>query len=140
MPIWSYAILGFVAIILAGSAVLRFRSRLIARGRAGENYETFRSAFISDVVSEEVILAVYKKFQNWESDAVRGFPVRASDDIGKIYGMVDDDLDDAVLDVLKQLNRNIPSPAETRNMKPVVTVKDFALFVESCAHGHGNAA
>ncbi len=132
MSTWSFTILGFAAIFLAGNALIRFRSRSIARNRSGDSFQTFRSEFSNDDASEEVILAVYMVFQDWESDAVVDFPVRANDDIGKIYGMVDEDLDDAVLDVIKRLNRHAPSPGEVCNMRPVTTVRDFVLFVDSC--------
>jgi hypothetical protein len=63
---------------------------------------------------------------------VTGFPVRADDDIGRVYGMVDEDLEEAVLGVVAACGRWLPPGEELRRIGPVVTVGDFVRFVQSC--------
>ncbi len=83
------------------------RMRRIAASRPGENFDTFRASFTPEEALPEVLQAAYAKFQEWCA-SVPDFPVRADDDIGSIYGMVDEDLDDALLEALKDCARRLP--------------------------------
>jgi len=132
VPTWAYAVLGLVALVAAGTVWIRVRTRRIAASRPGENFETFRSSFAADDAPVEILQAVYAKYQEWCSDAVAAFPVRAADDIGHIYGMVDEDLEDAVLEVVTGLSRQLPPAEQLRKVQPVVTVRQFVLFVAAC--------
>ena len=132
MPTWAYAVLGFVALIAAGTVWIRVRTRRIAASRPGENFDTFHSSFAADDIPAEILQAIYAECQEWCSDAVAAFPVRAADDISRIYGMVDEDLEYAVLDVVQELDRQLPPAEMLRKVQPVVTVRDFVLFVAAC--------
>jgi hypothetical protein len=144
MPIWATFglvflalivagfVLTFLALIVAGTVQIRRRTRRIAASRPGENLATFCASFGAEEVPQDVLKAVHAKFQEWCSDAVRKFPVRAADDIGSIYGMVDEDLDDALVDVVRSCGRRLPPLGELRHMRSVVTVRDFVLFVSGC--------
>src|SRR5262245_21724174 len=107
MPSWLYFVLGFVALIVALTVWNRVWLRRLATSRIGENYDTFCSSFGTNEIPEDVLRAVYKTFQEWCSGLVAEFPVRAADDIGGIYGMVDEDLDDAVMEVLAECGRKL---------------------------------
>ena len=111
MPTWAYAVLGFVAWVVAGTVWIRVRTRRIAASRPGENFDTFHSSFAADDIPAEILQVVYAECQEWCSDAVAAFPVRAADNISRIYGLVDEDLEYAVLDVVQELDRQLP-PAE----------------------------
>jgi len=132
MLTYLYFVLGFVVLIVVWTIALRVRTRRIAEARAGENYDTFRSSFGADEASQKVLGAVYSTFQKWCLDAVAEFPVRATDDIGVIYGMVNEDLEDAVLEVLTECARRLPPAEQLERMRPIVTVRDFVLFVVAC--------
>ena len=68
------------------------------------------------------------------ADVVADFPVRADDNIVGVYGIVDEDLDDAIRGVLATCGRQLLSDEVFERLGPVVieTVRDFALFVELC--------
>ncbi len=131
MPFWVYAVVGFIALVVVLSVWGRVRTRRIAASRPGENFDTFHSSFAADDIPTEILHAVYAEFQKWCSGVV-AFPVRAADDIGRIYGMVDEDLDDAVIEVVAKLGRQLPSAETLRKVQPVITVRDFVLFVAAC--------
>jgi hypothetical protein len=133
-----YIILGFVILIAVWTACGWVHTRRLAASRSGENFATFRSSFEADEATPDVLWAVYAAFQRWCSDAVTEFPVRDTDDIGAIYGMVDDDLDDAVLEVLADCGRKLPFDEQLRRMRPIITVRDFALFVAACPEKDGS--
>lgn len=132
MPTWAYAVLGFFALIVAGTIGIRLRFRWIASSRPGENFDAFRSSFAEDEAPIEVLSAVYAEFQDWCSDSVAAFPVRAANHIGRTYGMVDEDLDDAVLAVVAELGRRFPPAEQLCKVQPVITVRDFVRFVAAC--------
>jgi hypothetical protein len=125
-------VLGFGVLIAIGTIGIRVRTRQIAASRPGENYEVFRSSFEVGEAPPDVLWAVYATFQEWCSETVAEFPVRAADHIGDIYGMVDEDLDDAVLEVLEECGRRLPPDEQLRQIRPIVTIRDFVLFVVEC--------
>jgi hypothetical protein len=52
--------------------------------------------------------------------------------------MVDEDLDEAVMEVLAECGRRLPPEARLRGMSPIMTVRDFALFVAACPGAEGS--
>jgi hypothetical protein len=124
-----YVVGACIVLLMVGTIWLRVRTRRIAASRPGETFDTFRASFAPDDAEPDVLRAVYEKFQHWNKDAVAAFPVRAEDSIYRIYGMVDEDLDDAILDVLAACRRQL-RPEE--QLRPVVTVRDFVRFVARC--------
>ncbi len=130
MPTCVEYMLGFLVLLVAGSVWIHVRTRRIAASRPGENFDTFRSSFRPDEAPEDLLRIVYATFQ--QSSVVAAFPVRADDDIGDIYGMVDDDLDDTILEVVAGSGRVLPPVEQLRRMRPVVTVRDLVSFITAC--------
>jgi len=130
--VWVYVTGAFLAFLTAGTIWVRVRTRRIAASRAGEDFSNFVASFAPMEAPSREMRAVYAKFQQWCSDAVLAFPVRADDDIARIYGMVGEDLDDAILEVLAECERVLPEQEQLNRMGPVVTVRDFLRFVAAC--------
>lgn len=134
MPTWGYGLIAVaIAIWIAVYAIWQnARVRKMAASRPGENFESFRASFGTDAVPEDILLAVHAKFQGWWSGHVDGFPVRADDRLRDIYGMVGEDLEDAISAVLAECHRRLPP--DNPKLYPVIldTVRDFALFIEAC--------
>jgi hypothetical protein len=62
---------------------------------------------------------------------VYGFKPKPQDELLKVFGLAEEDLDDLVLRILQRCGCRIPSVAETGRMKPVRTVGDlFELVAE----------
>ena len=124
----AWIALGIAAIVLCAMVGRRIRFQNLAAARTGENFGTFRAAFAADDVSDDLLRAVYIAVQEW--CPVEAFPVRADDDIDHFYSIDEYDFDYAVRDVLKRLGREVP-PIE-KLPRPIVTVRDFVLFVTEC--------
>lgn len=60
---------------------------------------------------------------------VEGFKPMPNDDLIRVWGLADEDLDDVVLAILVEQGCRIPSPEETATMPPVRTVADLVAFV-----------
>ena len=136
----AYILIVCAVLLVVGTAWLRVRTRRLAASRPGENFDSFCASFESGKVPPEVLRAVNATFQEWCSDTVPAFPVRADDDIGRIYGMVDEDLDDAVMDTLAACGRQLPVEEQLRRMQPVHTVRDFACLIAACPEARDHSA
>ena len=128
-------------LFLGGTCLLLFgvfmvwhhvRIRRIAAARPGESFETFRASFGEQDVAPEVLRTVYATFQKWWPHSVAAFPVRPDDDLGHVYGIAGEDLDDAVMDAVAACGRRLPPDEQLRGMRPICTVRDLACFVSGC--------
>ncbi|MEA3188675.1 MAG: hypothetical protein QOD99_2505 [Chthoniobacter sp.] len=115
---------GFVFLVFAGTWRIRTRTRKIAAARCGESYQDFALHFSRAAVPTEVVEATFAYFRESMADAVSDFPVRPGDDIARIYGIVDEDLDDAAQEILSRCHRK---PPET--FQPAKTVEDLVYYV-----------
>lgn len=103
------------------------RMRRLAEQRKGETFYHFAAHFIGENVPEEVLRNTYDYFHDW-SGAV-SIPVRATDSIDEIYGISDEDLDEAVEAILTKSKRRLPNEEELENLPLFETVEDIVLFV-----------
>jgi hypothetical protein len=99
----------------------------LAKQRLGQDFFSFQRAFENKPVSERVLKAVYDYFQS--AAPVDKFPVLASDGISDVYGICDEDLDDAFLDIARTVGCRIPEMDEMRQEPPVKTVADLAILL-----------
>lgn len=132
MPTWFYFIVGFFLLITIGTWLSRIRVQRIAALRIGKGFENFCEYFSNRDVPIEVLSIVYKQFQELQSDVVPNFPVQATDNIGSIYGIVNEDFNDIVIEILNKCGRTLPSVEVLEKMRPVVTVEDLVLSVIDC--------
>src|SRR3954470_11046896 len=100
MADWIFLATVLVVLATAATWLFRLRARRIARSRAGESYEDFAAHFVRQGIEDEVIVAVYRYFQRRMRRNVEHFPVRAGDDVTEVYGIIEDDVDDAVEELL----------------------------------------
>lgn len=64
-----------------------------------------------------------------EIAVVDGFPPDPKDDLLKMYGLVDDDLDEMLEEILVRLNYRLPTPEDTHGAEPVNSVEDAVEFL-----------
>lgn len=105
-----------------GEFLMVRRGRHLKRSRAGEGFETFRSSFSDEQVPEEILRYGYRYFQDWKGDP--DFPVRASDSIYGIYGIVDEDFVDMIDHLEAECGSRLPE-----NLTGVKTVGDLVRLL-----------
>jgi hypothetical protein len=125
-------ILVTMALLLTGTIWIRYRTRQIAASRTGEDFDTFRSSFQTAEVPEDILRAVYAVFQQWTSGEVDHFPVRADDNIATIYGMVGEDLERTVLEIIVTCGRHLLPQRDLDHAPLIMTVRDLVLFINMC--------
>jgi hypothetical protein len=120
---------GACAIAFGALAVtnrLRQRRRMSKPG--GHSQADFIASFEGDQIPAELLKVTYEYLRKCLPAA---FPVDPTDDLGKVYGMYEEDLDDAVTTIASAANRSLTSVKETKDSPPVRTVEDLVRFVAS---------
>lgn len=129
MKLWHFVV-GGVAVFLAANLWMHYRQRRLAQVREGQGFNEFAAYFEGEGIPLYRLRDVFIYFQDWQT--VKDFPVSAEDDIGDVYGICDEDLDDAVEDLAKAWRVKLPDPAEARRLPPVRTVADLVRFLAGC--------
>lgn len=99
----------------------------LAQERQGRSICQFARSFDFRNVDTKLIRVVYTGLQSWA--AVPNFPVAASDDLGEVYGIVDDDLDYFAEEIAIQTGRTLIHAENNPFFDHVKTAKDLILFL-----------
>jgi len=110
-----------VAGFLAATGLLRYRDKQRAKMRTGLEFEDFVSYFRGENIPVYKLYEVYNFFQQWQS--VKNFPVLPDDDLYEVYGIVDEDVDDTVIELADRCRAKLPPTFE--GLRPVRTVADI---------------
>src|SRR5215204_564294 len=120
MEIWLL-LSGILGSFLAGNWLLRYREQKIAEMRSGQGFDEFIAYFSREGIPRYKLREVYDYFQNWQT--VKDFPVLPNDDLYKVYGIYDEDVDDAVIELADRWGAKLPPTFE--GLEPVRTVADI---------------
>lgn len=124
MSVWLL-LTGIVASFLAGNSLLRYREKKLADSRRGQGFDDFTAYFSGEDIPRNKLRHVYDFFQRWQS--VKDFPVHPTDDLYKVYGIVEDDVDDAVVELADRWRAKLPPNFE--GLRPVRTVADVVRLL-----------
>ena len=116
---------GVIGVFLAINLYLRFRVREIANSRRGKGFDDFATYFSALGIPRVKLFQVYLYFQDIQP--VKNFPVFPTDDLYKVYGLADDDLDETVVDLAEQWGAVLP--ARLDGLGPVCSVEDLVLLL-----------
>lgn len=126
--VFIYVIAAFIGLVVLGKIVGYIRDYLIRKSRKDDKPEDFTDYFVGEGFSESLVLSVYHHLQ--DCIGPKDFPVRPRDNVAKIYGIVDDDLDDLVVEIA-EANQLVLPLVTGYWQKPVVTVEDLVRFIAS---------
>ena len=118
---------GIAAIFLAGNWALRHREHHVAKMRTGQGFDEFVGYFSGAGIPRDRLREVYEYFQSLQS--VKNFPVQADDDLYKVFGICNEDVDDAVLELAKRWHRKLPASSDLPVEPPVRTVADMVRLL-----------
>jgi hypothetical protein len=127
----SVLIIGLVIAVLFMSAALvsHVSAERMARRRAGEGFSDFAAYFVHRNIPHQILSDTYRYFGQWNAFAGELFPVRPTDNISEVYGCVDEDLEDAVSELLRKSGRRPFTQAEMPQPPRIETVEDFVRYV-----------
>ena len=122
-----------VFVVFSLVVVLRnhYRAKRLARSRRGMGFDDFVAYFSGEQIPRDKLFAVYEYLQKWQT--VEDFPVAATDDLCKVYGMCEEDLDDAAIELAEKWRVNLP--ADYEGVEPVHTVADLVRFLAGLPYG-----
>ena len=121
MKVWLL-ISGGLAVFLAGNGLLRYREYKFAKARTGQGFNEFVAYFSGEDIPLYKLREVYDYFQKLQS--VKDFPVLPTDDLYKVYGICDEDVDDAVVELASRCRVTLPATFE-----PVRTIADVVRLL-----------
>ena len=122
----------FAIITIIGVPLLileHFRFKRLAKGRAGLSICQFVRSFDYRHVDTTIIRAVYEGLQGWTTFGIKQFPVMAADDLAKVYGLEDEDLDDFAERVAQTTRRAWGDLENNPFYGKVTTTQDLVLFL-----------
>ena len=134
MRAWLVILAGFVVIVIAAALVHHYRTQRLAKDRRGIGFDDFAGYFTGAQIPRDKLFVVYEYLQGWQS--VKDFPVLATDDLCKVYGMCDEDLDDAVIDLAEKWH--VVLPTDFAGVQPVHTVADLVRLLASLPFARDN--
>ena len=122
---------GFAVLVLAVALVNHYRAKRLARNRSGMGFDDFVAYFSADRIPRDKLFVVYEYLQRWMS--VEDFPVHATDDLCKVYGICEEDVDDAVIDLAAKWR--VVLPADFEGVGPVHTVAELVRLLAQFPYG-----
>jgi hypothetical protein len=127
----SVLIIGLVIAVLFMSAafVTRIGAGRMARQRAGEGFSDFAAHFVHRNIPHQILSDTYHYFGQWNASGGELFPVRPTDNISEVYGCVNEDLEDAVGEILRKSGRRPFTQAEMPQPPRIETVEDVVHYV-----------
>lgn len=77
---------------------------------------------VSQRIGEEVYRALSKKA------FIQPFAPRADDDLGQVFGLIEEELDEVTMSIFERCGFSLPRPEEVAGEPPVRTARDLAKF------------
>lgn len=103
------------------------RQRKLAEQRTSYSKDQFLQYFDDLDVDRNVVSDIWDELSPWIChDSFKPMP---DDNLAEVFGIVDDDVDDFVLDILKKHLYEIPPPSVTLKMPVIATVADIVRTV-----------
>ena len=125
-------LIGSVVIVLVLSWLHYVRAKRLAESRRGTGFENFAAYFWAEQIPQDKLRVVYDYLQDWQRP-VKDFPVHATDDLYKVYGICEEDLDDAVIELAEKWRVSLPARFE--GVDPVHTVADLVRLLARLPYG-----
>jgi hypothetical protein len=129
-----YLLLGVIAIVVVWTATATgfkwLKQYRLKRSRKGQDRQSFVRYFVVEGIPEALAIEVYRYLQKLQM--VKGFPVSPEDDMENIYGLQDEDLTAAILEIAKICRTPIPPEnSPLWSQAHVFSVEDLIRFIDS---------
>jgi hypothetical protein len=81
--------------------------------------------FLGEEIPENICFQVYTYLQSVDIN-LQDFPIRPTDDLGTVYGICEEDLDEAVLEIARRCDCPMTNIS---NMRAIKTVEDLVRLM-----------
>jgi len=128
-----YLLMGVIALVVLWTAVATgfkwLKQYQLKRSRKGQNRQSFVRYFVVEGIPEALVIEVYRYLQKLQ--LVKGFPVSPEDNLEQVYGLRDEDLTEAIVNIVRLCN--IPIPPENSPLwiqAHIFSVEDLIRFID----------
>lgn len=129
-----YLLLGVIAIVVIWTAATTgfkwLKQYRLKRNRRGQDRQSFVRYFVVEGIPEALVIEVYRYLQKLQM--VKKFPVSPEDNLQQIYGLQDEDLTEAIVEIAKVCRTPLPpenSPVWIQAY--IFSVEDLVRFIDS---------
>jgi len=128
-----YLLMGVIALVVLWTAAATgfkwLKQYRLKRSRKGQNRQSFVRYFVVEGVPEALVIEVYRYLQKLQ--LVKGFPASPEDNLEQVYGLRDENLTEAIVDIVKVCR--IPIPPENSPLwvqAHIFSVEDLIRFID----------
>lgn len=128
-----YLLMGVIALVVVWTAAATgfkwLKQYRLKRSRKGQNRQSFVRYFVVEGIPEALVIEVYRYLQKLQ--LVKGFPASPEDNLEQVYGLRDEDLTEAIVDIVKVCR--IPIPPENSPLwvqAHIFSVEDLIRFID----------
>ena len=125
--------MGVIALVVLWTAAATgfkwLKQYRLKRSRKGQNRQSFVRYFVVEGVPEALVIEVYRYLQKLQ--LVKGFPASPEDNLEQVYGLRDENLTEAIVDIVKVCR--IPIPPENSPLwvqAHIFSVEDLIRFID----------
>jgi hypothetical protein len=120
-------VLACVTVFLAVNFHLRARDARTAGSRSRYCLDDFLDHFSKDEIPKHMLVEVYRYFQSLRG--AKDLAVRPDDDLYQVYGVWNEDLDDAIIELARKCRCKAPTNAAVTGVPPVRSVEDIVRLL-----------
>jgi hypothetical protein len=128
-----YLLMGVIALVVVWTAAATgfkwLKQYRLKRSRKGQNRQSFVRYFVVEGIPEALATEVYRYLQKLQ--LVKGFPASPEDNLEQVYGLRDENLTEAIVDIVKVCR--IPIPPENSPLwvqAHIFSVEDLIRFID----------
>jgi hypothetical protein len=103
------------------------REERMARERGTYSFDQFLNHFSTEAVPERIMLEVYRYFQDLQT--TKDFPVHPTDHLYEVYGVWNEDLDDAVIELARRCGCRTPTNDNVKGVNRVQSIEDLVRLL-----------
>jgi len=107
------------------------RQKAVLADRANYSKENFIDFFDTSDNVPEIVWNIFQK-----EIVLDGFKPQPEDDIAYMFGIVDEDLRDLILEALSNCHKLLPDEEQLGKMKPIKTIENLVNFISICSYGN----
>ncbi len=128
-----YLLMGVIAIVVIWTAASTgfkwLKQYQLKRSRKGQNRQSFVRYFVVEGIPEALAIEVYRYLQKLQM--VKGFPVSPEDNMEHIYGLQDEDLTEAIVEIARICRVFVPPEnSPLWNQAHIFSVEDLIRFID----------
>jgi hypothetical protein len=128
-----YLLFGVIAVVVLWTAATTgfkwFQQYRLKRSRKGQDRQSFVRYFVVEGIPEALTIEVYRYLQKLQM--VKGFPVSPEDNLEQIYGLQDEDLTEAIVEIAQICRTPIPPDGSPIwSQAHIFSVEDLIRFID----------